>query len=274
MAGVGVSAGFSKDAFDPFRLPDFGQEFIHRKDLDEFAKALNAPEAAPLVALNDWRPVHQRVRKTRPRTRRKKLKARTKDETREGFVYNVLKWPFLLIVLGWILALCLSYLVTRLYIWAYERLVTWRGQRQVLRRKLQSQSDFASWKRAAEELDVYLGNDKWKSSDEYAYYDHSTVEKVKDQLKSIRLKAQEQGTSSAVEATDRLRALVEACVKNNAFGVENPRLYSETYYGTKHLAQAFLDELYTSLQFLLRDSKLSRVDKYALSKHLHRNYGR
>ncbi|KAL8862929.1 MAG: hypothetical protein Q9178_000871 [Gyalolechia marmorata] len=273
MAGGGLTAGFSQDAFDPFLLPDYTREFIQQRDIDEFAKALNAPEAAPVVALNDWKPVHQRVRKTRSRSRRKKPK-RSTDETREGFVYNVLKWPFLFIVLGWIWALCVSYLVTRLYIWAYERLVTWRGPRQILRRNLQSKSDFAEWQSAAEELDAYLGNEKWKSSDEYAYYDHSTVERVKDQLKSTRLQAQKQDTSSAVDATDRLRDLVEACVKNNAFGVENPRLYSETYYGTKHLAQAFLDELHASLQFLLQDSKLSRADKYALSKHLHRNYGR
>ncbi|KAL8929595.1 MAG: hypothetical protein Q9172_000391 [Xanthocarpia lactea] len=274
MAGGGLTAGFSQDAFDPFLLPDYTREFIQQRDIDEFAKALNAPEAAPVVALNDWKPVHQRVRKTRSRTFRRKKPKRSTDETREGFVYNVLKWPFLFIVLGWIWALCVSYLVTRLYIWAYERLVTWRGPRQILRRNLQSKSDFAEWKSAAEELDAYLGNEKWKSSDEYAYYDHSTVERVKDQLKSTRLQAQKQDTSSAVDATDRLRALVEACVKNNAFGVENPRLYSETYYGTKHLAQAFLDELHASLQFLLQDSKLSRADKYALSKHLHRNYGR
>ncbi|KAL8835253.1 MAG: hypothetical protein Q9205_002358 [Flavoplaca limonia] len=273
MSGPGVMAGFAQDDFDPSRLPDYHRDFIDVKDLDEFAKALNAPEASPLVALNDWRPVHQRVRRTRPRSRKTKPR-RSKDETREGFVYNVLKWPFLLVVLGWILALCLSYLLIRLYIWAYERLVTWRGRRQLLRKNLQSKSDFALWRRAAEELDAHLGNDRWKSSDEYAYYDHSTVERVKEQLKSIRLQAQNKGVSSTVDATYRLRALVEACVKNNAFGVENPRLYSETYYGTKHLAQAFLDELHASLHFLLRDSKLSRADKYSLSKHLHRNYGR
>ncbi|CAO1597958.1 hypothetical protein XANCAGTX0491_001740 [Xanthoria calcicola] len=273
MSGVGGTAGFPPGAFDPSQLPDYHRDFIDPKDLEEFAKALNAPEAEPLVALNDWRPVHQRVRRTRPRTRKKKPK-RSKDETREGFVYNVLKWPFLLIVLGWILALCLAYLVTRLYIWAYERLVTWRGRRQLLRKNLQSKPNFAQWKCAAEELDAYLGNEKWKSSDEYAYYDHSTVERVKDQLKSIRLQAQNKDGGSATEATPRLRTLVAACLKNNAFGVENPRLYSETYYGTKHLAQAFLDELHASLQFLLRDSMLSGGDKYALSRHLHRNYGR
>lgn len=267
------AAGFTHSAFDPTLLPDYDREFIDRRDLEEFAKALNAPESAPLVALNDWRPVHQRVRKTRPRGRRKKPK-RSQDETREGFVYNILKWPFLFIVLGWILALCVAYLVTRLYVGAYERMVTWRGRRQMLRKNLQSSTSFAEWKTAAEELDDYLGNDNWKSSDEYAYYDYSTVMKVKEELKQIRLQAQNLGADSAMEATHQLRTLVEACVKSNAFGVENPRLYSETYYGTKYLAQAFIDELHDSLQFLLHRSRLDRADKYTLAKHLHRNFGR
>ncbi|KAL8694420.1 MAG: hypothetical protein Q9218_000912 [Villophora microphyllina] len=264
------TAGFSKDEFDPSLLPDFGREFINSADIEEFARALSAPESSPLIALNDWRPVHQRVRK---RSHRRKPK-RSKDETREGFLYNVLKWPFLFVVLSWILALCVAYVFTRLYIWGYERLITWRGRRQALRKNLQSKTDFAEWKIAAEELDVYLGNDQWKSIDEYAYYDHATIARVRDQLKSARLRAHEQGGSGLPKATDNLRALVEACVKNNAFGVENPRLYSETYYGTKHLAQSFIDELHASLQFLLQDSKLDNTDKYALARHLHTSLGR
>ncbi|KAL9605812.1 MAG: hypothetical protein Q9179_000998 [Wetmoreana sp. 5 TL-2023] len=263
---------FPEDAFDPSRIPDFDREFIHEEDLKEFSKALSAPESAPLVALNDWKPVHQRIRRNPARSRKKHSK-RTKDETREGFVYSVLKWPFLFVVLGWILALCVSYLFTRLYIWSYERLVTWRGRRQFLRRKLQTKTDFAEWKTAAEELDVYLGNQEWKSIDEYAYYDHATVARVRGQLKLVRSRAQAEDASSAAEATDQLRTLVEACVKNNAFGVENPRLYSETYYGTKSLAQDFINELHASLQFLLQNSNLSQADKSSLAKHLHTNFG-
>ncbi|KAI4254890.1 MAG: hypothetical protein LQ352_002840 [Teloschistes flavicans] len=264
------TTGFCKDAFDPFLLPDFGQEFINSADLEEFARALNARESSPLVALNDWRPVHQRVRR---RSRRKRPK-RSKDETREGFLYNVLKWPFLFVVLSWILALSVAYSFTRFYIWGYERLITWRGQRQSLRKSLQSKIDFAEWKIAAEQLDVFLGNEQWKSVDEYAYYDHTTVARVKDQLKSARVRAQEQRGQALSEATDQLRVLVEACVKNNAFGVENPRLYSETYYGTKHLAQSFIDELHASLRFLLQNSILDKAGKYSLAKHLNTNVGR
>ena len=130
---------------------------------------------------------------------------------------------------------------------------------------------------AAKELDDLLGNEQWKQTDDYAYYDHTTVTNVKEQLNagSALAKAQKEikGTSSR-ESVDKLRSLVEACVKNNFVGVENSRLYSETYYGTKRLAQDFIDELHSSLQYLFQSSQLSQSEKYSLAKHLHTNFGR
>ncbi|MCJ1485836.1 hypothetical protein MMC06_006011 [Schaereria dolodes] len=267
---------YDHNAYDPFELPDFDTEFIDQEDIDEFAKALSAPESSPVVALNDWRPIHQRVRRKGVRGRKEKPK-RSKDETREGFVYAILKWPLLFISLGWLAALGISYLATRLYIWAYERLVTWRGRRARLRSNTRSKTNYADWTKAAEELDQHLGNDQWKETDSYAYYDYKTVRKVKDQLKDRREEAiaeQESPNDGSKRAVEDLKSLVEACVKHNFVGVENPRLYSETYVGTKALTQAFIDEIQQSLAFLLRSSLLGQTEKYTLSRHLHQNYGR
>ena len=63
-------------------------------------------------------------------------------------------------------------------------------------------------------------------------------------------------------------------MKNNFVGFENPRLYSETYYGTKKLVQDFVDEAETSLSFLLRTTQLDADSKRALFKHLGSNFGR
>lgn len=227
-----TTEGFAPEAFDFTKIPDFDTEFIHKEDLDAFVKAINAPESSPLIALNDWRPIYQRVRRKGAKGRRKKPKY-SKDETREGFVYTIIKWPLLLVVLAWIISLGFGYLVTRLYIYAYERWVTWRGKRQRLRRQIRSKMDFADWKEAAQELDRHLGNEKWKEEDNYAYYDYTTVRKVKEQLKASRTRAGlgEKGGEDISGELQHLRSLVEACVKNNFVGVENPRLYSETYYG-------------------------------------------
>jgi hypothetical protein len=104
-------------------------------------------------------------------------------------------------------------------------------------------------------LDTFLGNDKWKTEDAYAYYDHKTVRRVLDQIRKCRrtIEAEEKkGMRNEVgkrsQAVDDLKALIEACVKSNFAGIENARLYSQTYYGTKNLVQDFIDEgLYSTI---------------------------
>jgi hypothetical protein len=286
---------YASSAFDFTLLPDYNDDFINEDDFNEFAKALAAPEhlspstedlSAPqpeprkfFSALNDWRPIHQRVR------RRKKSKApprRGKDETREGFVYVLLKWPLLITVLGWLLFLSIGYVFTRLYIYLYEHLVTWRGARQKLRKRLQNASSYEDWIKGAKELDTYLGSDAWKKNPSYSYYDSKTIRRVHEQLVKLRQKAEadEDGKSEANKvdgqprAVEDLRALLEACVKNNFCGFENPRLYSETYYGTKDAVQEFVEEAEASLAFLLRTTQLDSENKRALFKHLGSNFGR
>lgn len=285
---------YSSPAFDFAQLPDYDNDFVNEDDFAEFAKALAAPETSPstedlttlqsgapthFTAQNDWRPVHQRVRK------RKKSKAaprRGKDETREGFVYVLLKWPLLVFVLGWLLFLSIAYVLTRLYIYLYEHWVTWRGTRNRLRQQLQNATTYQEWIRSAKELDAYLGSDIWKEKPEYAYYDCKTVKRVHEQMVKLRQRAEsdENGTSDSksiegkTKAVEDLRALMEACIKNNFVGFENPRLYSETYYGTKDLVQDFVDEAETSMAFLLHTKQLDPEAKRALFKHLGSNFGR
>lgn len=71
----------------PCSLPDFDTEFVLDSELKAFAEALAAPETKPVTALNDWKPINQKIRKPR---RQKKPPKRSKDETREGYVYTVL----------------------------------------------------------------------------------------------------------------------------------------------------------------------------------------
>ncbi len=211
---------------------------------------------------------------------------RTQDETREGYLYGLLKWPFLLGVFGWIIGLSVAYLLTRMYIAAYEQLVTWRGRRKHLRSRMRAASNYADWVAAAKDLDAYLGNDRWKEENEFAFYDFRTVRRVADQLRKCRERAgteEDHGVSMAPpaagsnndkKAVSDLKALVEACVKNNFAGVENRHLYSRTYNGTKNLVQSFVNEVETSLQFLIDTNQLDAGEKRALFKRLYANYGR
>ena len=267
---------YERDAFDVTQLPDYDREFIAQEDLDAFARALQAPTSTPVTALNDWRPVHQRVKRRGRGVSKKRKPKRSTDETREGVVYSLLQWPLMLLAFAWIAGLGVSYLTTRLYIWAYEHIVTWRGQRERLRQTLRSRATYADWKNTANELDAHLGNDEWKTVEPYAYYDHATVKRVKEQLETFRKEASGSSPNgkSSHHALEQLKMLVEACVKSNFAGTENPRLYSETYYGTKDLLQSFVDELEQSLGFLMQTSLLSNSDKFTLARHCHTNLGR
>jgi len=296
----------SPDAFDIHQLPDWDNDFYDEEGILAFAAALSAPEnlaASPseedlfnpqakkpnaelITALNDWRPVRQRqIRRPGAFARGKKSKTkrhprRGRDETREGWTYAVAKYPLLFFVFGWISLLGLCYLLTRFYIYLYEQYVTWRGTRDKLRKALRVQESYEDWVKAAETLDRHLGNDKWKTDDEGSYYDWKTLRKIVRELRKLRAHAQKDEKQTdgrgrpGSRAIDSLRAILEACVKHNFAGIDNPRLYSETYYGTKNLLQTYVDETAESLKFVFSSEQLSSTEKRELSKHLSANLGR
>ena len=264
------------DIFDPYTLPDFEDDFISQSDLESFARALTAPTTEPVIALNDWGPVHQKVRRNRVR---RKTPQRSKDETREGFVYTLLHYPLLFIVCGWIAFLFIVYNLTRFYIYAYEHFFSRRGRRETLRRRLQVANTYDEWQNAAHELDEYLGNEEWKESDPYSYYNHQTVRNVTSQLADLQQRVQTEAKDGrdgvgGLTAEDELKSLLESCVKNNFMGVENPRLYSETYIGTKDLIQSFADQVEGSLRTIASSDRITDKDKVKFFRNLELNFGR
>jgi predicted acylesterase/phospholipase RssA len=290
-----------ESAYDYTKLPDWDNDFVDEDDFLAFASALSAPEhftspseedllspstkqnAEFITALNDWRPVRQRrLRKageTKRRTKRKSGARRGVDETREGWTYSVFKYPLLFLVLGWIVLLGICYILTRFYIYLYESLVTWRGRRHALRKKLRAQVNYEDWVKAAKELDNHLGNDKWKVEDEGSYYDWKMLRRILRDVRSLRKLAEEEGKrgdqpGSGPRAVDDLRATLEVCVKTNFAGIENPRLYSETYYGTKELLQTYTDEIADAVKYVFESEQLTATDKRTLAKHMSANFGR
>jgi hypothetical protein len=131
----------SEEGYDESLLPDFYREFISETDLEAFAAALSAPDPSPLTddltsssrnsslfitAQSDWAPVHptsrlagKGKRRGGERKKRRGPQRRSRDETREGYLYTLLKWPLLAIVGAWVVGLAVTYLLTRLYISLY-----------------------------------------------------------------------------------------------------------------------------------------------------------
>ncbi|KAI0486898.1 lipase [Xylaria cf. heliscus] len=231
-----------------------------------------------IIAQNDWAPVNEKVKHRRRRRKKISIGRRTIDETREGYLYGLLKWPFLFSVVLWIIGLGAAYIATRFYVFLYEHYIAWTGKRERLRRSMRATSNYRDWVRAAKELDAYLGNEQWKEENEYAYYDSRTIRRVYEQIHMHRKAAEKRDEQASESVSKRvvenLKALTEACVKNNFVGIENPRLYSQTYYGTKNLVQHFIDEVEKSTRFLVHSRQLPLDEKRALFKRMHANYGR
>ena len=230
--------------------------------------SVNSQSSLFITAQNDWAPVAptklggKNKRRGEKKKGRKKVPRRSKDETREGYLYTIFQWPLLAIVCAWVAGLGVTYLFTRLYIWTYEHFIAWRGKRERLRRQILQAENYADWVAAAKELDTFLGNDRWKEDDSYAYYDHNTVKRVLEQMRKCRRRVEDEEGRSRVangvgssKPIEDLKALVDACVKSNFVGVENSRLYSQTYYGTKYLIQHFVDE-----GRLFRGIEMSSID--------------
>jgi predicted acylesterase/phospholipase RssA len=147
------------------------------------------------------------------------------------------------------------------------------GKRETLRKQLQRAQTYEEWQASAQRLDEHLGNEQWKRSDSYSYYNHQTVSRVSDQLAILIDKIESNVQSSSRDVQD-LKALLEACIKNNFVGSESPRLYSETYFGTKDLVQTFTNRVERGLRALLESQHISQKDKGDFFRHLELNYGR
>ncbi len=234
-------------------------------DIDAFAKALgpagqNDDNVEFIKALNDWRPVHEYVQ----RKKRKRKVIVGADEKGSSATYFLLRWPLLVFVVSWITFLGAIYLLVRLYVSIYENLVTWRGARQRLRKKLRNVTDYREWKEAAVELDTYLHHDEWREESRFDYYDHLLLRKFARKLRLFREK----------NDIPSMRMIVESCTRSNFGGVESPRLYSATYYGTKTLVDVYLAEVEKCLRILLETPTIPRSEKAIFFKNMSKNYGR
>ena len=95
---------------------------------------------------------------------------------------------------------------------------------------MRNTNSYKEWIEAAKELDSYLKYDGWKKEIPFEYYDYKILQKVNRDLETSK------------ENPQKLKNILQNCVKNNYAGVENVRLYSHSYYGTKCIAEEYVDQ--------------------------------
>ncbi|CAG8797937.1 5988_t:CDS:2, partial [Racocetra persica] len=241
-------------------IPDeFSLEYIDENHIAAFEKALaEDPDKAStehITAMNDFMPIHQSVKK--------KVKV---PNGFEGVSYHIVRFPMMLTIFFILTFELVLYILVRQIVNIWEYCVQWRGEKYLLREKLRRSTTYDEWIAAAKDLDSYLDYDSWKYEIPFGYYDFNLLQKVNLDLKNLK-----QGPT---ENLATLKSALQHCIKNNFAGVENVRLYSQTYYGTKQIVEEYYDEAAESLDVLRTTKSLPFEEKRKLFRNTYKNYGR
>ncbi|EFI27715.1 patatin-like phospholipase domain-containing protein [Coprinopsis cinerea okayama7 len=207
-------------------------------------------------ALSDFAPINLKVKRSR-------TKKQFKQTGRHDWLFILLRWPLLIFIFTVIMAEFGLYVLIRQVVNTKEWITAWRGKKGHLRKKLRASRTYEEWKEAARELDAYLQFDEWKKIDEDPYYDWKLVRKVKRSLQTLREKEDARGCLG----------VLETCIRSNFAAVESPRLYSETYLGTKDLIESYFSELEKSIVFIRDSPHLSIDEKRRFFKSANANLG-
>lgn len=240
-------------------MDQFDHDYVNHYHMEQFSDALAEDDkySPHISSLNDWAPVNHKLRK-----RHKK-----QEEMGEGFGFTLLRWPSLILIGIWVTILATFYALVRIYVAFYEYAVTWRGERNNLRKELRDAKTYNQWVKNAKKLDQHLGLDKWRSDPSYAYYDSTTVLKL---IKTMRLLRSQ-------NKQEELATVLQTCVKENFAGTQGAALYSQCYYGTKDAVKDFNMELCKSIRFLAAasvDNEINPQSKRILFKLFSKNYGK
>ncbi|KAF9973540.1 hypothetical protein BGZ73_003203 [Actinomortierella ambigua] len=238
------------------RVSEFDLNYHNEDDIQAFREAIeNAGKidtTEQISAMTDFIPVQQKPRKKRHRAQYR------------GYSYTLLRAPLMILVFSVIAVEFFLYVTVRQIVNCWEYFVTWRGRRNQLRKALRSATTYGEWKEAALALDTYLGKDEWRNDPEFGFCDYQLLGRVNRKMYLDR----------QANRIDELKDVLQGVVKSNFAGVENTRLYSHTYWGTKRPVEDYVQEVTQSLEAVTESEHLTDEEKRQFLKHIYKNYGR
>ncbi|KAJ7498890.1 patatin-domain-containing protein [Mycena latifolia] len=221
--------------------------------------APTTPRIRKVSALSDFAPVNLKVKR---RKRKDKAQSHAKGP-RHDWTFVLFRWPLLAFIFIFIASEFGFYVLLRQLVNIKEWISAWRGKKGLLRKKLRAARTYEEWKQAALVLDEYLHFDEWKKEDEDSFYDWKLVRKVHRSLKTLREKNDVRGCLG----------VLETCIRSNFAAVESPRLYSETFLGTKDLIESYFQEQEKALEFIRESPDLKIDEKKRFFKAANTNLG-
>ncbi|RKP16652.1 putative esterase of the alpha-beta hydrolase superfamily [Rozella allomycis CSF55] len=141
--------------------------------------------------------------------------------------------------------------VSTLYAVSYEVSVFWISKiyeltvHPMIRRRhcyniLATAETYEQWKQAAMELDMLEGNDVWKRDPSSNDFDDDMIASRLDQMRVAR-------SSNDIPA---MLFLIKTNLSRNIGDIANPKLFSFTNVGTKHIIDEYINEVITHLKIL------------------------
>ncbi|KAI9315015.1 acyl transferase/acyl hydrolase/lysophospholipase [Dichotomocladium elegans] len=241
---------------------EFDRDYINYEHIRDLARALAGDANSGSEAASE------RIEMT---YKKKKKRESTKEErgTPNGISYTLMRYPLIWSIVTIIIFELLLYIGLRQLVRAWETVFSWRGRRKQLRANLRAAKSYEEWCNAADALDHYMGKDAWKDSDPFGYYDYKLLQKVIHHLQFYR-----ENADHDPEAAANLKDVLYACLKQNFAGIENTKLYCNTYHGTKRLVEAYVEEVVKSIEALSENIHISATDKRLAFKLYAKNYGR
>ncbi len=113
-----------------------------------------------------------------------------------------------------------------------------------LKRSLKQATSYGEWSAAAHAFDQSNGLDRWRRKDATRQYDHVTIRIRLDRLQSLKARHDIRGL---------LYTLNEG-IHGNMGGMGKAGLYGHALSGTKHLVEAYIEEIVHTLDVLAEDN--------------------
>ncbi|CAG8512284.1 1078_t:CDS:10 [Diversispora eburnea] len=140
-----------------------------------------------------------------------------------------------------------------------------RTPEEIIRYKLSVAKNYEEWTKLAKELDVLLGNDEWKSNPISPYYDYNLIQYKLDNFRQVR------------ENNDVLSMIymLRSGLLRNLGGLNDPRLFSQSYLGTKKLIEDYTQEVITQLEYIGEQdfSEIPKLSKMEFFNDTRQSFG-
>ncbi|KAF9391950.1 hypothetical protein CPB97_004819 [Podila verticillata] len=257
-----TSRNSSPQHYPEDRIPELNQVYVNEDHMLAFRQALEDAAASEtsaelISAVTDFIPVQQAPTK-------RSTKHNRSPKRYNGYSYTLLRIPLMVLIFSIMAVEMWIYVCVRQIVNVWEYFITWRGRRNRLRKDLRNASTYGEWKAAAQKLDTFLKKDEWKNDPDFGYYDYHLLSRVNRNLRLAR-------ESDRVE---ELKDHLQGVVKSNFGGVENARLYSQTYHGTKKPIEDYVQEVTQSMEAVILSTNLNDEEKRSFFKSIYKNYGR